>query len=575
MKTAVAEPKPKSSKSTKTTQTESDLSLFTFYCSLGAVLVVSCLLYTSVGYFWSKFSRAEVFFAECAREMIATNNYITPLYHGEPFFDKPILVYWFIIGMFKNFGLTHLAARIPSIYAGLGAVAVTAFSGAALFGRRIGLIGAAMLATAFMFLSFAASCMSDMALVLMDCITLTCIYAGLQSDSRRTLLWFLAAVSMGFAFLIKGPVGLVLPSFAALMFMTFTKQLNKIKFVHVATALVTLAVISSPWFIAAYKVNGMSAITYFFVHENLQRFAGETYDAQKPFWYTAGSLFGGFAPWSIFLPLALFDFCKAWYRGDKTSTIDRQLFLWTWIAVLVAFFSCSRGKCDYYTLPVFPAAALLSAWSLDAQMRKQTLLSTWTLGIFSVILIGAGIGSGFIASKIVTGSYLWLLVPATLGLFGAAGIWAIVQKKPYLSFAFNFSGLAVGITCFAIAVLPAVAHLIPTEKYGQMIKAAPPAAHIYIQKSLYSWRDELSFQTGRHPEVTESNSEFESIIKRGGQFLVVMDESNYLNLPQACRSKLKLISKDHAITKPITPALAIKTGGQMTDSTPVMLLSHI
>jgi 4-amino-4-deoxy-L-arabinose transferase-like glycosyltransferase len=572
MKAAVAEPKAKTAKSP---QAESDLSLFTFYCLLGTVLVVSCLLYTSVGYFWTKFSRAEVFFAECAREMIATNNYVTPLYHNQPFFDKPILIYWFIIAMFKNFGFTHLAARIPSIYAGLGAVAVTAFSGAALFGRRIGLMGAAMLATAFMFLSFAASCMSDMALVLMDCITLTCIYAGLQSDSRRTLLWFLAAVSMGVAFLIKGPVGFVLPSVAALIFMTFTKQLNKTKFVHVATAFVTLAIISSPWFIAAYKANGISAITYFFVHENLQRFAGETYDAHRPFWYTAGSLLSGFAPWSIFLPLALFDFCKGWYRGDKSAAIDRQLFLWTWIVVLVAFFSCSRGKCDYYTLPVFPAAALLSAWSVDAQMRKRTLLSTWTLAIFSVFLIGSGIGSGFIANKIVSGSFLWLLVPGSLCLFGGAGLWAILTKKPYYSFALSFAGLAAGITCFAIAVLPGVARLIPTEKYALLIKAAPPAATVYMQKSLYSWRDELSFQTGRHPEVTESNGEFESIIKRGGQFLLVMDENTYLNLSAASRSKLKLISKDYAITKPITPALAIKTGGQMTDSTPVMMLAHI
>jgi 4-amino-4-deoxy-L-arabinose transferase-like glycosyltransferase len=574
MKTAVAE---KATRSAKAPQADSELSLFTFYCLLGAVLIVSCLLYTSIGYFWGKFSRAEVFFAECAREMIATNNYVTPLYHNQPFFDKPILIYWFIIAMFKNFGFTHLAARIPSIYAGLGAVAITAFSGAALFGRRVGLLGAAMMATAFMFLSFAASCMSDMALVLMDCITLTCIYAGLQSDTRRTLLWFLAAVSMGFAFLIKGPVGLVLPSVSALIFMTFTKQLNKIKFVHVATAVVTLAVISSPWFIAAYKANGMSAITYFFVHENLQRFAGETYDAHRPFWYTAGSLFSGFAPWSIFLPLALFDFCKGWYRGDKTPTIDRQLFLWTWIAVLVAFFSCSRGKCDYYTLPVFPAAALLSAWSLDAQMRKRTVLITWTLGIFSAVLIGSGLASGYIASRILasSGTFLWLIVPSSFCLFGIAGLWAIFKRKPYLSFSLSFAGLAAGMTCFAIAVLPGVTRLIPTEKYALLIKAAPPAAIVYMQKSLYSWRDELSFLTGRHPEVTESNADFESIIKRGGQFLLVMDENNYLNLSAASRSKLKLVSKDYAITKPITPALAIRTGGQMTDSTPVVVLTHI
>jgi 4-amino-4-deoxy-L-arabinose transferase-like glycosyltransferase len=156
-----------------------------------------------------------------------------------------------------------------------------------------------------MYFSFSALCMSDMLLVMFDVLTLTCLYAGMQSEERRGLFWFLASVSLGLAFLTKGPVGIVLPVLSTLAFMTLTGQLKKLKPKYVLTGLITALLIASPWFIAAYNANGWSALVYFFVHENVQRFAGTAYDAHRPAWYTLVSLFTGFAPWSVFLPLAV------------------------------------------------------------------------------------------------------------------------------------------------------------------------------------------------------------------------------------------------------------------------------
>src|ERR1700683_2914499 len=90
---------------------KADISLFGFISGLILILCLAALAYSSVAFFWGKFSRAEVFFAECAREMIQAGNFITPLYHHQAFFDKPIFVYWLIIAMFKQFGLNHFAAR--------------------------------------------------------------------------------------------------------------------------------------------------------------------------------------------------------------------------------------------------------------------------------------------------------------------------------------------------------------------------------------------------------------------------------------------------------------------------------
>src|SRR5215470_17141436 len=133
-----------------------------FLWGLLFVLTLSAILYMVLSANWPKFSRAEVFFAECAREMLRYSNLVTPLYHGKPFFDKPILTYWLIMAAFKLLGVSHVIARVPSMLAALAAIAGTAVGTALIANGAAGLLAAMAVASSFMFLSFAALCMSDM-----------------------------------------------------------------------------------------------------------------------------------------------------------------------------------------------------------------------------------------------------------------------------------------------------------------------------------------------------------------------------------------------------------------------------
>src|SRR3990167_6238690 len=126
MRTLQRLPQPQSCKpALKPVETGSVLSL-NFLVSLLLILCLAASLYVVLAANWLKFSRAEVFFAECAREMLAKSNFVTPLYHGQPFFDKPILMYWLILSTFKTLGVSHLVARLPSILAALGTITATA-----------------------------------------------------------------------------------------------------------------------------------------------------------------------------------------------------------------------------------------------------------------------------------------------------------------------------------------------------------------------------------------------------------------------------------------------------------------
>lgn len=544
-------------------------------------LSLAGLSYCSLAAFWPKFSRAEVFFAECAREMIATSNFVTPLYHNQPFFDKPILVYWLIIAMFQNFGLSHFAARLPSIIAALGTVLTTVFAGAALFERRSGLIAGAMLATSFMFLSFASLCMSDMLLVLFDSLTLSFFYLGVSSDKRRTLYWLAAALTMGLAFLTKGPIGVVLPSATAFIYLLIIKQLRTIKLLHIVLGALIVLLVASPWFMAAYQVNGMSAVIYFFVHENLQRFAGSAYDAGRPFWYVIVSLFLGFAPWSLFLPLALIQFISALRNASKSKqpayeVKNGSLYLWLWVGISVGFFCFSRGKCDYYTLPAYPAAAILTAHFLSQQWAKPAPFTWVALYAFaSVFLLGGLASCAFLPNLASQGIVTtWWLLPIELIIIGGLMFAFALRKRLGPCFITAAIGICATTILFSSQIMPSISAFEPIGKYAGLIDGYSVATEIGVDQALHSWIDEISFQTGRHPITLTGPSELRKFLQSSKPAIVLVSESKLQELPDRLVHKLKILTRDKVITHSLTPGYFIERRGDLTDPAPVVLVSN-
>ena len=154
----------------------------------------------------------EAFYAESAREMVASGDWLTPYYNYEPRFQKPILYYWLTAVTYLVFGATEFAARFWAAMAGLGLVMVTAACGRRWYDESTGLLAGAIVATNFGYFTIARMALPDLPLTF--CITLA-IWAALVStlESERSPRKFvlLAALGLGLGFLMKGPVGLIIP----------------------------------------------------------------------------------------------------------------------------------------------------------------------------------------------------------------------------------------------------------------------------------------------------------------------------------------------------------------------------
>src|SRR5687767_2921136 len=57
-------------------------------------------------------------YAEIPRQMLAQGRVVEPVWHGEPYYHKPPLLYWLVMASYQVFGVSDAAARlVPALAA--------------------------------------------------------------------------------------------------------------------------------------------------------------------------------------------------------------------------------------------------------------------------------------------------------------------------------------------------------------------------------------------------------------------------------------------------------------------------
>jgi 4-amino-4-deoxy-L-arabinose transferase-like glycosyltransferase len=292
-----------------------------------------------------------------ARSLLERRDWLVPHYRGEPFFDKPALTYWLMAASFQAFGFTPGAARLVPALAALGVLGVTLRLGTRLLDERSALTGGLLLATTLGFLSFGRVAMSDMLLTLW---TTTAYLLAVRLRQPAPGAWTLPALGavLGLGFLTKGPVALLLP---ALGIAGMAGALRRQRFgrAGLGLALALFLALGLGWFVALYRRLGWEPLAYFFLRENLQRFAGQTYDMGREWWFYLPAILAVGLPWSLFLPVALSCYLRDDLGGAPGLAGSRQLAAWS--GLMLVPLTLSRGKIDYYLLPLLPPLSLVLA----------------------------------------------------------------------------------------------------------------------------------------------------------------------------------------------------------------------
>src|SRR6476660_1723292 len=106
----------------------------------------------------------EAYYAEAAREMVESGNWVTPYFNYEPRFEKPILFYWLVAATYLTAGVSEGAARAWSALSAIGLCLVAYQCGRRWFGGASGLLAGAILSTSLGIFTIARASLPDVPL---------------------------------------------------------------------------------------------------------------------------------------------------------------------------------------------------------------------------------------------------------------------------------------------------------------------------------------------------------------------------------------------------------------------------
>ena len=330
----------------------------------------------------------EVRYAQIAREMLQTHDYISPHLNGLRYFEKPVFGYWLYAASMHLFGENSFALRLPGALAtGIAAIAifmlVLRFAG----GYLPGLIAASVFLTTPFVFAMANLGILDSILSSLLTVALCHFFYALMEDSfnfRKILHLLVCGMFCGFAFMTKGFLAFAVPALAAIAFLTWERRWKDFLTIPWLPALAAI-VVSLPWALAIHQVEP-SFWHYFFWVEHINRFfSQDSAQHSESFLFFVPVLLGGAAIWVFLLPSCVL--------GLKETGLKNPLVKYCicWFALPFLFFSASSGKLAPYILPCFPPLSILLAVGLHKCYIKgwtrEFQLALWPL----VIALGAGI----------------------------------------------------------------------------------------------------------------------------------------------------------------------------------------
>lgn len=342
----------------------------------------------------------EAFYAESAREMVESGDWLTPHFNYEPRFQKPALYYW-VTGVFFAVGGTHeFSARLFAALSGVGLVIITTACGRRWYDESVGLLAGAIAATSFGYFALARMSLPDLPLAFfVTCSIWTAFVATLERE-RNPRQWLLyAATAAALGFLVKGPLAVLLPLMVVVPILLMERRSFNVSFADLVLAMLLFLGIGLPWYVAMWSQHGTQYLSGFFVGDNFERFATDRFNDPRPWWFYAPIAAGGLLPWTPLTLAWLGPTLQFLTRRRDIGTIDLRLLLWA--ALPLVFFTLSVGKQPRYILPILPPLALLlassiiertSEWrSLDGARRRprpnRTVVAGCLLGgVFLVAL---------------------------------------------------------------------------------------------------------------------------------------------------------------------------------------------
>ena len=417
-------------------------------------------------------------YASIAREMARSGDWITPRLWGQPWFEKPALLYWMTGAAFRLGVGPDLAPRLPVALMAVGYLVFFWWILRREFGARAAWFATLILGCCGGWLAYSQVGVPD--LPMSAAFSAAMLLALPWIGGRDTRYLPVAAALLGLAVLAKGPVAVVLAAPLCLRF----RDARDLARPRVVAPFLAVAL---PWYLLCYLRNGDVFLHDFFVVHNLGRFTSNALMHVQPWWFYLPVLAGLLLPWFPLLPLL----------GRRAPYRDpRRLFLLAWVVCGMVFFMAATNKLPGYLLPLLPAAAALMGLALEEVPAARA--GPW-LACCALLLVAFPIAARMLPAALAGG-----LLKAPLPAFHAtwlpaggvaAAVWLLESRARRLAAVLSIAaGAAAGTVYLKRTAAPELDRMVSARALWHEVSGRADA--VCVDQVDRNWRYGLNYYSG-------------------------------------------------------------------------------
>ena len=326
-----------------------------------------------INYLLPLMDKTEARYAEIARIMVETNNWILlQIDYNIPFWAKPPLSTWLTALSIKLFGLHEFYIRLPYLITTI--IIVLFISRYDKIENKIFFLTPLILLLMPEFYLHAGVVSTDTILNFSIILVMLSFWEAVGKKSGLKW-WYGFFIGIGLGLLSKGPIILILtlpPIFIWLL--VYKEELEKLKKIPILSGLSLTFLISFPWYYFT-ELKSPGFIDYFIYGEHFRRFfdsgwKGDLYGFAKQQPYGIIWLFSTMAifPWSLLIITRIRKIIKEAYKNKWVC------FLVCWMLFTPVFFTFSSSLIHTYTLPItVPAALLITHFWSEFKFKRYYL----------------------------------------------------------------------------------------------------------------------------------------------------------------------------------------------------------
>lgn len=429
----------------------------------------------------------ELRYLSIADEAIANGHLFAFYNHGIPYADKPPLYFWIVMLCRLLFG--HHSCLALSMFSLIPAFAIVGImdrwvmKGKSAMNR---MSVAGMTLTCVMFLGTMVVLRMDMLMCLFIVLALWTFYrmytgeGSRRQDSLTLPLWIFLAL------FTKGPVGLLMPPLAIAVFLAVKRDWKGFrKYLGLKTWSI-IAALSAVWLTCVWLEGGPEYINNLLFKQTVGR-AVNAFTHARPFWFYLVTLLWCLAPYTLLLIGSFMASLLPVRKAGAKKTSDLEILFLCTIISTVAMLSSFSSKLPIYLVPVLPFCVYLFPTVLDRIGERGWM--RWSVGIFQILLLCAGIATLlFLSGSVTIPAAACLLdeysfareAPVVnavilLTLANAMGTWFLIKRKSV-----NIPALllSAGLFLAAFSASAVLRDLNPYIGYGSICSRVPEGTDV-------------------------------------------------------------------------------------------------